>query len=158
MAFQLVINIVVALIWMFLQESYTFQGFVLGYLVGMFLLFLLGRFIPDSYYMKRVWAIIKLVLLFIRELILSNLSILKLIYKPKLTVQPGIFALPTELRTNWEITMLANLITLTPGTLSVFVSDDHSILYIHAMDLPDVEASIHSIKNSFERAIKEVTR
>lgn len=73
-------------------------------------------------------------------------------------MQPGIIALPTDLRSNWEITLLANLITLTPGTLSVDVSADNNFIYIHAMDLPDVDETINQIKGTFEKAIKDVTR
>ncbi|KHE71780.1 Na+/H+ antiporter subunit E [Halobacillus sp. BBL2006] len=158
MPLQIVINIIIAVMWMFLSESYAFSTFFIGYLLGIGLLFILQRFIPDSFYMKRVWKFIKLILLFIRELVLSNIDIVKLVYKPKLDIQPGIFALPIELKSNFEITLLANLITLTPGTLSIAVSEDHSKIYIHAMDIPDVEQSINDIKETFEKAIMEVTR
>lgn len=99
-----------------------------------------------------------LILLFIKELIISNIDIVKLVYKPRLHVEPGIFAFPTELEKDWEIALLANLITLTPGTLSVAVSQDHSTIYVHAMHIDTVEESINSIKNTFEKAILEVTR
>ncbi|MBB6454354.1 multicomponent Na+:H+ antiporter subunit E [Salirhabdus euzebyi] len=158
MALQIVFNLIIALIWMFLKESYNFASFFSGYIIGLLLLFALQRFIPDAFYMKRVIKVVRLFLLFIKELILSNLSIVKLVYKPKLDIHPGIFALPTELKSNWEITLLANLITLTPGTLSVVVSDDHNYIYIHAMNAPDIEKEIKSIKETFERAIMEVTR
>lgn len=158
MALQIVLNILIAVLWMFLTESYNFLSFFTGYLIGMALLFFLRRFVPDAYYLERVWKIISLILLFIKELINSTFSIVKLVYKPKLDVEPGIFALPTELRSNWEITLLANLISLTPGTLSVAISDDYTTIYIHAMDMPDVEEEINEIKNTFERAIMEVTR
>jgi multicomponent Na+:H+ antiporter subunit E len=72
--------------------------------------------------------------------------------------RPGIIALPIDLKTNWEINLLANLITLTPGTLSVDISRDQRFIYIHAIDLPDTNETIHSIKETFEKAIMEVTR
>ncbi|MCA1021464.1 Na+/H+ antiporter subunit E [Halobacillus litoralis] len=158
MPLQIVLNIIIALMWMFLSESYTFTSFLVGYILGIILLFLLRRFVPDSFYMKRTWKFVQLILLFIRELILSNLDILKYVYKPKQDMQPGIFALPIDVKTNFEITLLANLITLTPGTLSVVVSEDHRKIYIHAMDIPDVQETINDIKNSFEKQIMEVTR
>lgn len=158
MPFQVVLNITIAIMWMFLSESYSFSSFFVGYIIGALLLLLLQRFIPDEFYMKRIGRIISLILLFIRELLLSNLDIVKWVYKPKLDMQPGIFALPIDLKSNWEITLLANLITLTPGTLSIAISNDHTKIFVHAMDIPDVEASINSIKETFERAIMEVTR
>ncbi|WP_173916068.1 Na+/H+ antiporter subunit E [Halobacillus sp. Marseille-Q1614] len=158
MTFQIVLNIIVAFMWMFLSETYTFTTFLVGYIIGIALLYVMKRFIPGSFYMKRVISIIKLLLLFIRELILSNIDIIKMVYKPKIDVQPGIFRLPIELNNNWEITLLANLISLTPGTLTLEVSEDLSTLYIHAMDIPDIEASVKEIKETFEKAILEVTR
>ena len=83
---------------------------------------------------------------------------MKFVYKKDLDNRPGIFALPLEVEGNWEITILANLISLTPGTLSLAVSDDQQTLYIHAMDIPDIETSINEIKETFEKAIMEVTR
>jgi len=158
MAFQILLNFVLALTWMFLQVSYDPITFVVGYILGLFILFLMRRFFTERFYLLRVIAIINLILLFLKELVLSNIAVLKTVIKPKLDMQPGIFALPTELKKDWEITLLANLITLTPGTLVVDVSDDQKVLYIHAMDVPDVQESITSIKQSFERAIMEVSK
>lgn len=158
MAFQLILNILIALIWMFLMEDFSFDFFFLGYLIGLALLFLFNRFIPGRFYFVKVYAIGKLIYIFIRELILSNIAIVKVVYQRKLDIQPGIIALPTELKKNWEITLLANLITLTPGTLSVLVSQDYRTIYIHAMDIRDKDEVIQSIKGTFEDAIMEVTR
>ncbi|MFC7372713.1 Na+/H+ antiporter subunit E [Fictibacillus iocasae] len=157
MTFQLIINIIIGIVWMFLSENYTFVSFLCGFVVGIFLLYLLNRFIPDSFYFRYVNAILFLIYLFIKELILANIEVLKWVYKPKLDMQPGIIAVPIDLKRNWEITLLANLITLTPGTLSVDISRDQRYIYIHAIDLPDVNDTIMSIKDSFEKAIREVT-
>jgi multicomponent Na+:H+ antiporter subunit E len=158
MTFQLILNLMIAVIWMFLSESYSFASFLVGFVIGAALLFLLNRFIPDTYYFREVKAILFLIFLFLKELILANLEVLKWVYKPKLNFQPGIIALPIDVKNNWEITLLANLITLTPGTLSVDISRDQRFIYIHAIDLPDVNQTIVGIKETFEKAIKEVTR
>ncbi|MFS0863704.1 Na+/H+ antiporter subunit E [Fredinandcohnia sp. 179-A 10B2 NHS] len=158
MAMQLLLNIFIAITWMFLGNSYDFGSFFGGYLIGLLLIFVLRRYFPTRFYLWNVFALVKLLLIFIRELILSNYEIFKVIIKPKLDITPGIFALPTELEKDWEIMTLANLITLTPGTLVVDISDDRKLLYVHAMDLKDVDDAIHSIKNTFEKAIMEVSR
>lgn len=158
MPFQIVINLIIAFMWMFLSESYTGISFFLGYILGVLLLLLLDRFVPGKFYLYRVIKIIQLVLLFIRELITSTIDIAKLVYKPKPNFEPGIFSYPLEVTSEWEITLLANLISLTPGTLTVAVSNDNSKIFIHAMHIDDTEESIDSIKNTFESAIMEVTR
>ncbi|TXL68046.1 Na+/H+ antiporter subunit E [Cerasibacillus terrae] len=158
MAFQIVINLIIAVMWMFLSETYTLTSFISGYILGIVLLLLLNRYIPGRFYLDRLLKVIQLILLFIKELIKSNIDIVKLVYTPKPEIEPGIFAYQTELETDWELTLLANLITLTPGTLSVAISNDNSIIYIHAMDIDDIDESIQSIKMTFEKAIMEVTR
>jgi len=158
MTFQIVVNVLIAFVWMFLSESYTLLTFVLGYAIGILLLLLLNRFFPSPFYFKRIYKLFVLILIFIRELILSNIEIVKFVYRKKNDFEPGIFAMPIEVKQNWEITLLANLITLTPGTLTVAVSNDNSTLFIHAMHIDDIDDSINDIKNTFEKAIMEVTK
>ena len=73
-------------------------------------------------------------------------------------MRPGVVAIPLDAETDAEITLLANLITLTPGTLSLDVSDDRRVLYIHAMYVDDVEELRRSIKDGFEKRVMELLR
>lgn len=158
MAFQIVIHLLISIMWMFLSETYTFASFSIGFLIGVILLTFLRRFLPDKLYLIRAYNILKLILIFLRELIHSNIEIVKLVYQREPDFEPGIFAYPTELTSNWEITLLANLITLTPGSLSVAISEDQKTIFVHAMNIEDQEEEIRSIKETFEKAIREVTK
>jgi multicomponent Na+:H+ antiporter subunit E len=158
MAFQILLNVFSAFLWMFLQVSFSARTFIIGYLLGLLVMFGMRRFFTHRFYMHRVWAVTYLFFLFLIELIKANIDVLKLVLSPKLTMRPGIFAMETELKSDWEITLLSNLITLTPGTLVIDVSDDNKTLYIHAIDIGEVSEAIDSIKNSFEKAIMEVSR
>lgn len=158
MAFQILLNIFLAFVWMFFKMSYDPLTFTVGYFFGLVILFSFRRFFQTRFYIWKVFAVLNLGFIFIKELILSNISVLKVILKPKLEIKPGIFALPTVLEKEWEVTILANLITLTPGTLVIDVSEDNKILYIHAIDIDDAEDAINSIKGTFEKAIMEVSR
>ena len=158
MAFQLLLNFFIALVWMFMSTSFTASTFIIGFLIGLLLIIMTRRFFPERLYIWRLWATLKLALLFFKELTLSNISVLQVVLRPKMDIQPMIFALPTDLEHDWEITLLSSLITLTPGTIVLNVSDDQKTLYIHAIDVDDVDDAIDSIKNSFEKAIKEVSR
>ncbi len=75
-------------------------------------------------------------------------------------VCPGVIAIPLDARTDVEITMLANLITLTPGSVSLDLSEDKRTLYVHAMyiDGGDVEAYRRSVKEGLERRVLELLR
>ncbi|MFJ7935740.1 Na+/H+ antiporter subunit E [Sporosarcina sp. NPDC096371] len=158
MAFQLLLNVFIAFVWMFMSTSMTASTFIIGYLIGLLLIFMMRRFFKERLYIWRLWATVKLTLLFFKELTLSNISVLRVVLRPKMDIQPMIFALPTDLEHDWEITLLSSLITLTPGTIVLNVSDDQRTLYIHAIDVDDVDEAIDSIKNTFEKAIKEVSR
>jgi len=156
MAFQILLNFSIAIVWMLLNTSFKASTFIIGYLIGMIAIVIMRRYFKDKLYIYRIWALIKLNLIFFRELLLSNIDVLKIVLRPKMDIKPSVFAYPTDLEHDWEITLLSNLITLTPGTLVLHVSDDQRTLYIHAIDVENVDEEIDSIKNSFEKAIKEV--
>ncbi|MGP7816297.1 Na+/H+ antiporter subunit E [Niallia sp. 01092] len=158
MAFQLLLNIFLAFIWMFLKGSAKADAFLIGYILGLLIIFITRRFFTSRFYLYRVFAILNLLGIFLKELIVANFAVLKAILQPASKLTPGIFAMETVLTKDWEITTLSNLITLTPGTLVVDISEDNKILYIHAMDIRDKEETIKSIQNSFEKAILEVSK
>ncbi|TDL30380.1 Na+/H+ antiporter subunit E [Jeotgalibacillus sp. S-D1] len=158
MAFQLLLNFFLAFLWMFLQSSFTLASFIIGFFLGIVVIYAMRRFLSTRFYMVRVLAIFKLTGMFIWELIKANFEVLAIVLKPKMNMEPGIFKYDTELKHDWEVTLLSLLITLTPGTLVMDVSDDNGTLYIHALNIPDVNSAIASIKDGFEKAIMEVSR
>lgn len=158
MFFQILINIVITFVWMFLYSSWDLPTFIVGYLVGIVLLLMLRRFFDGPLYIRKLYRFFILSLILLRELILSNIAVVKQVFKPKLAIKPGVFALKTDLNSDWEVTLLANLITLTPGTVTVDISPDQRTLYIHALDIDDIDEAVTSIKDSFEKAIMEVSR
>lgn len=158
MAFQMMINFLIAFLWMFLTVSFNASTFIVGFLLGALMLWITKGFFPGRFYMHRVWAVLYLIGLFFKELISANIQVLLLIIQPKMPIKPAIFALPIVLEKDWEITLLSSLITLTPGTLVIDVSEDSKTLYIHALNYGDADEAIDSIKNTFEKAIQEVSR
>ncbi|TSB46803.1 Na+/H+ antiporter subunit E [Alkalicoccobacillus porphyridii] len=158
MGVQLIINIIVAFSWMLFTNSFSLSDFTIGYLIGLATLLLFQRFYGFRLYLHRVWAIIKLLVLFSKELVKANIDVLKVVLSPKIQVQSGIIAVPTQLQTEGEVTLLAVLITLTPGTLSMDFSEDNKTIFVHALDIDNREEMIKGFHDTFERAIMEVTR
>lgn len=154
----LAINIVFAIIWASVTGSFTALNFAFGFVLSAFALFLLREDIRTTGYFSRGRRIFSLFLLFMKELALSAWKVAVMVVKPKLDLKPGIFAFPLTVDRDFEITLLANLITLTPGTLSVDVSDDRKVLYVHAIDCSDPEGAIRDIANGFEAKIMEAFR
>ena len=157
MAFQLLVNILIAIIWQFLQNSFTLSSFITGFLMGIIILVILRRALTFNLYLVKVWAAIKLILIFLTELIKANIDVIKIVLSPKMTHQPGIIALETELKTDVEVTLLASLISLTPGTVSMDFSKDNRTIYIHSLDCKNKKEVLAGIQNNCERAIMEVT-
>ncbi len=94
--------------------------------------------------------------LFLKELALSAWTVAAAVVTGRRDFRPAIVAVPLDTRRDGAITLIADMVTLTPGTTSLHVSDDRSTLYVHAMDTPSPEATVRSIKETFETRVKEV--
>ncbi|WP_068081406.1 Na+/H+ antiporter subunit E [Polycladidibacter stylochi] len=155
----LLINLLMAIAWGAVTGSFEALNLIFGFLLAMFGLYLIREQVQFKGYLSRSTRIAALAYGFLRELVLSSWRVLKIVIRPKLgNLQPGIIALPLTVTEDYEITLLANMITLTPGTLSVDVSDDRQWIYIHCIDVPDPQEVIDDIKNGFERQIMEAFR
>ncbi|MGB0572266.1 MAG: Na+/H+ antiporter subunit E [Alphaproteobacteria bacterium] len=150
----LVFNIVLALIWGLITNSFSPSNLIFGFVLAFVCLWLVReRFDQHNFY--RPFRILRLIALFVYELALSGYRVARDTLSPRMDFRPAIIAFPLELESPVGIMLLANLITLTPGTLSVDVSTDRSTLYIHAMDVDDPDELRADIRNGFERRIRE---
>ena len=153
------INILLAFAWSAVTGSFTEINLVFGFLLGSAVLYLIREQIGTAGYFSRAARVLILVWTFFYELVLSAVRVAKIVCTPDLsTLQPGIIAYPLTVDRDFEITLLANLITLTPGTLSVDVSEDRKVIYVHCIDVPDPEETINDIRDAFERKILEAFR
>ena len=152
------INILFALAWAAVSGSFSEINLIFGFVLGMLVLFLIRERVGTFSYLARAKRVLSLILLFLLELLKSALKVAKLAVSPDMGLKPGIFAYELKTDRDFEITMLANLITLTPGTLSVDVSADKKTLFVHAITFDDVEEMREDIANGFERKIMEAFR
>ncbi len=154
------LTIVIALGWCAATDSFSLGNLLFGALLaGLALSFVRGK-VGGGRFWRQGWAVLALTWLFIKELMLSAIRVGILVLRPNLRtrLRPMMIDYPLTVQSDLEITLLANLITLTPGTLSVDVSDDRKVLTIHAVDAPDREAVIRDIRGGFERAVARACR
>jgi multicomponent Na+:H+ antiporter subunit E len=152
-------NIFLAAIWTAVTGQVTVLNLLVGFGVGHFVLWVVQRAVgPTSSYFQKVRQVLGFAVFYLWELILANLRVAYDVVTPTHHMRPGTVAIPLEVQSDVEITMLANLITLTPGTLSLDVSADRRVLYIHAMYIDDLERVRRRIKQGFERRVLEVLR
>jgi len=151
-------NIILTFIWVALTGTFTLSNYLFGFLLGFFILRMvtLGR--SEAKYFRIVPKVIAFIFYFLYELVKANLQVAYEVMTPHYNMSPGIIKVPLDVETDLEITFLANLISLTPGTLSLDVSDDKKVLYVHAMYIKDREKFIQGIKNGFEKRILEILR
>lgn len=155
---MLLFNILLALIWAALTGDFHLQNVFIGFLLGYLVLFMVRNVVGSPRYAGRVGKAIAFALYFLWELVLANLRVAYDVLTPTHHMRPGVVAIPLDARSDYEITILANLITLTPGTMSLDVSTDRRVLYIHAMYADDPDALRRKIKQGFERRLLELTR
>lgn len=152
------INILLALVWAAIVGSFSLANLVFGFLLGAVALYLIREQVGSLGYFARGFRLISLLFLFLYELVLSAWRVALLVMSPRMNLKPGILAYPLKVDRDFEITLLANLITLTPGTLSVDVSEDRRLLYVHAIDCSDPASTRRDIAEGFERKILEAFR
>lgn len=155
---QFLLNILLMLIWVLLTGSYALVNFTFGFLLSFGILWIIGRSTGDDRYFTLIFKLIGFVFFFLYELTKANLEVAYDVITPKFHMKPGIVRIPLDAQTDTEITLLANLISLTPGSLSLDVSADRKVLYVHAMYISDKEAYIRNIKNGFEKRLLSILR
>ncbi|MBD3894830.1 Na+/H+ antiporter subunit E [Halomonas sp. ML-15] len=147
-------NLLLALAWVVLGGEFTGINLLVGLVFGYVTLVLIEPQVDAlKGYPGRIPRIIMFIGFFIKELILANMRVAFDILTPPWHMQPGVIAMPLKAETELEITMVANLISLTPGTLSLDVSDDKRVLYIHAMFLDNEEELRQSLQEMESRAL-----
>ena len=143
---MLLFNLTLALAWLALTGQFNAENFVFGFLLGMLILWGTQLVSGQPYYLRKVTRLFAFALFFIRKLLAANLRIAWLVLKPRLDMRPAIVAVPIEPISELEITLLTSMITLTPGSLVLDVSRDKRTLYVHAIDVLDLESYREEIK------------
>ena len=135
-----VLNTFLALSWAALVGSFTLPSLLIGYAIGYLALWvarpLFGILEHGGSSLRVVWAVVT----------------------PTHLSRPGIVAVPLDAETDGEILLVANLVSLTPGSLSLDLSPDRRTLYVHAMFVDEPETLRRSLKAGMERRVLEALR
>jgi multicomponent Na+:H+ antiporter subunit E len=150
-------NILLALVWAASTQP-TAGNLALGFALGYVLLLLTPGVGRGSPYFRKVFQLIGFIAFYVKEVVVASLRISWDVLTPTHYMRPAVLAIPLELETPAEITVLALFISLTPGTLALDVSMDQRVLYVHAMYVTDVESLRHTIKTGYERRVLELLR
>ena len=150
------LNIALAISWAALTGNFTLSGLAVGFAIGSGALYLAKPLFPGSeLYFLRAWRWVKLIVMFLYELVVSSIQVVWDVLTPTQLSQPGIISMPLEAKGEMGVLLVTNLISLTPGTLSLDVNEECDTLYIHAMFADDPDAIRKQLKDGMERWVIE---
>lgn len=155
----LIVNLFISLLWPTLNGDYTLGALFTGFLLGFVVLTIVRRSYGQFFFYAAGFLLYVLFAILQSNLKLAGL-VLGTIVSPRKALRPGIVAVPLTITDPFERTLLASMITLTPGTLSVDLGqwDGQDVLYVHTIDLHDIEAFRRDIKVNFEDRILHLHR
>jgi multicomponent Na+:H+ antiporter subunit E len=151
-------NLLLAVLWAAMVGSVDGVHLMTGFAVGYVALWVARPVLGPTRYFGKLFEAVRFSAFFIYELVLSNLRVAWDVMTPRAYRRPGVVAIPLEASSDVEITLLANLVTLTPGSLSLDVSPDRGCLFVHAMFVEDPVQLRSDIKQGFERRVLELLR
>jgi multicomponent Na+:H+ antiporter subunit E len=143
---QLALNLLLALIWTLLAGRFTLQSLVLGFILGYLALALLRPAKSTEIYVKGLWGIAGLLGIYAYELFMASLQLARDILSNDSKIRGGFFMYDASALSPTKTVVLSNLLSLTPGTLTVDISDDGDHLYIHTVYANELEKSIESVR------------
>ncbi|AFJ02271.1 Na(+) H(+) antiporter subunit E [Methylophaga frappieri] len=125
-------------------------------MLAVFIPWFTSAFWPEKIIIKQPWRLIQYIAVVLWEILAANVIVAKLILRSADKLQPGFVRYPLQLRSPVGISLLANTISLTPGTVSCDLSEDGQFLLIHALHMTDPDKTIAEIKQKFEQPLQEI--
>lgn len=150
------LSAILLLSWLLMVNDFSLGHWLLGALLGLVIPLLCRHLLPIMPRIRRPGLLLRFILMVLYDIVVANLQVAKLVLGPRSRLQPGFVEIPLELTDDLAITILASVITLTPGTCSADLSADRRILLVHGMDVPDPQSLAADIKARYEAPLKEV--
>jgi multicomponent Na+:H+ antiporter subunit E len=151
---MLLLSILLALAWAALQGQVTLANLAVGYVVGYAILSILGRGgVMPSTLASRTGHALRLAGFFAWELLIANFRVAADVLG-RHRISPAVVAIPLDISSDGEILLLSMLINITPGSVTIDLSDDRKTLYVHVMHMKSADETRREIKDGFERRVK----
>ena len=149
------LSVALFIVWQFLADGVSGASVVMGLILAIVIPLMTRQFWPDSPRMKKPWVLARYLVVVLYDIVVASVTVTILILSPR---QPrsAFVSYPLKLEHPLGITILASTISLTPGTVSADVSDDGTLLLIHALDVDDDAELIRSIHQRYEKPLLEM--
>lgn len=150
-------NLLLTLIWVLATGTLTEENLLFGFFLGFMILWITTTNKRESKYFYIVPTLVSFLITMLWEIVKANfLTVKESIFQDKL--EPAIIKYPLQATTDGEISLLANVVSLTPGTVVIDISDDKKVMFIHVMHLKDKDSFIEEIQTKFENKLLRIIR
>lgn len=150
------LSILLLIVWLLLVRSIAPGQILLGGVLSLVIPLVTRRFWDTQPNVKQPWLLLRFVLRVLSDIVTANIEVAWLIINPRRRLRPAFVEYPLLLEERFTITLLANTISLTPGTVSANLRMDGKTLLIHALNVEDEAALIEEIRERYERPLKEI--
>ena len=142
-------------LWLLLVNSVSVGNLLLGIVLAWLIPLFTARFWEAQVHIHKPLVLMRFLGVVLLDILVANVAVAALVVGPSKRIRPGFILMPMRLRGNVGLSLLANTISLTPGTLSAFLSADRTQLVIHALQADDAEAIIATIRERYEQPLLE---
>ncbi len=143
-------------VWMVVNNTLGLGHLLLGTVLAVLIPLLTRRFWPEAPKVARWGLLLRYLTVLLTDIVVANFWVASLVLRPGSGLRPGFVWFPVALTDPFAITVLASTISLTPGTVSVDLSEDARHLLIHSIDLDDAQALVDQIKQRYEGPLQEI--
>ena len=151
-----VLSLLLAAVWLLLNRSWALPQLIVALGLALGLPWLLHGFLGVPVRPGRPGVALKLVLVVVRDIVVANVTVARLVLSPRARPRPGWVEVPLDARHPTAISLLATIITMTPGTVSCVVDEAHRRIVVHALDTTDPAAVAADIKSRYEAPLRAI--
>jgi len=150
------LSAILLVIWLLLVNELSVAHLLLGALLGWAVPLYTARFWPDQVQVRRPLLLLRFIGVVLYDILVANVTVASLILGRQERLQPAFVVLPLTLRSDLAISLLANTVSLTPGTVSAYLSADRRCLIIHSLHTTAPDDMLATIRRRYETPLKEI--
>ena len=151
-----ILSLTLWFVWLLLNNSFSAGHMVLGLVLAIVIPLLTSKFWPEKVCIRNPLTLAKFTGIVLWDILIANVMVAKLILGNKDKLKPGFITINLDIEHPLGISLLANTISLTPGTVSCDLSTDRRQLLVHGLHIEDQQATINEIKQRYEKPLMEV--
>lgn len=150
------LSAILVILWLLLVNELSVGQLLLGIVLGLAVPLYTERFWPEKVKVRQPLLLLRFLLMVLYDILVANVTVARLILGQQDRLQPAFLVMPLTLRTDLAISLLANTISLTPGTVSAYLSADRRCLIVHSLHTTDPDDLLATIRERYEAPLKEI--